>query len=366
MKEQSITFFPVGNGDTSLIRLDDGTTIIIDCHILDDGIYDVTSQLLEILDYKDEIPHTNVFVLTHPHDDHIHGFQNAFYVGDPTKYSKKDKEKSLIVIDELWFAPRIFIEDDDDITEDANAFKKEAERRVDLYRNNNEDRLLQGNRLRLIGATDNLESSLLDDICTIPGQTLSLNDNVRFFVFAPVKKDTDEDQIGLNNTSIVFQARFDVDGEKEAVRVFFGGDAESPIWQRIVKRNDDENLTWDLLEAPHHCSWSFFNDSGDDALEEIQHLLELKRGNAVVVASSKPIKNNDDNPPSYKAKQHYTRRVGADNFLCTGEKPTEEKPEPIYFIMSKGGLTKSKFSTSNRKATIAVISSATSTPRTYG
>ncbi len=53
-KELSITHFPVGNGDTSLIRLKDGTTIIIDCHICEDGPYDVTSHLLESLNYEDE------------------------------------------------------------------------------------------------------------------------------------------------------------------------------------------------------------------------------------------------------------------------------------------------------------------------
>jgi len=371
MKEQSITFFPVGNGDTNLIRLADGTTIIIDYHILDENPFDVKSHLLETLNRQDGVLHTDVFVLTHPHDDHIHGFTNTFYVGSPSGYSKKDKEKDLIIIDELWFAPRIFNDDDKDITDDAKTFKKEAERRIDLYRNGDKTRSLPGNRLRLIGATDNLDCDGLDDLLAIPGQILStINGDTKedfgFFIFGPVKKDSDNDNIEANNTSIVLQARFDVDGEEEVVRVFFGGDAESPVWQRIVSRNNDENLKWDLFLAPHHCSWTFFNENGDEPIEESLHLLAQKRGQAYIVVSSKPIKDNDDNPPSYKAKKQYLKVVGDDRFVCTGENLTEDNPEPIYFLLSKNGVTKSKYSESSRRATVAAISKAVSTPRTYG
>ena len=36
-KDHKITFFPVGNGDTTLINLKDGTTILIDCNITKDS-----------------------------------------------------------------------------------------------------------------------------------------------------------------------------------------------------------------------------------------------------------------------------------------------------------------------------------------
>lgn len=372
MKELSITFFPVANGDTSLIRLNDGTTIIMDCHICDNGGYDVASHLLDALDYRDETPYVDVFVLTHPHEDHALGLQTTFFMGDPSKYSKDDRKKGLIIIDELWFAPRIFNEKD--LCDDAKAFKKEAERRIDLYRSGSKTRSYAGNRLRVIGATDNTDCSDLEEITTIPGETINMingkeQDDFRFFVFAPIKRDIDSDDVKLNDTSIVMQARFDVDGEEEAVRVFFGGDAESPVWQRIVKRNRNSgNLPWDLLLCPHHCSWTFFNsgDGDGDPVDEVLHLLKQKREGAYVVASSKPIKDDDINPPSFKAKKEYVKAVGPSHFLCTGETPNEKEPQPIYFTMSKNGLTESKLLKANQKATISVISNATSTPRTYG
>jgi hypothetical protein len=33
MSEPTVTHYPVGNGDATLIRLDDGMTILIDCNI---------------------------------------------------------------------------------------------------------------------------------------------------------------------------------------------------------------------------------------------------------------------------------------------------------------------------------------------
>lgn len=372
MKELSITFFPVENGDTSLTRLSDGTTILIDCHVCDNASYDVPTHLLDTLEYVDGVPHADVFVLTHPHEDHALGLQKTFYLGDPDKYSSEDKKKGLIVIDEVWFAPRIFNDDDKDLCDDARAFKKEAERRMELYRSGSKTRTNLGNRLRLIGATDNQDCDGLEEITTIPGETLNLIngklfDDFRYFVFAPVKKDSDDDEIGPNNTSIILQARFDVDGEEDAVRAFFGGDAECPVWERIVDRNDDEDLAYDLFLAPHHCSWTFFNaNGGDEPSEKVLHLLDQKRQGAYIIASSKPIKDDDDNPPSYRAKELYVDVVGEDRFLCTGEHPNEKNPEPIYFTLSKNGLTKSRFSRSNNKATVTVLSNATSSPRTYG
>jgi len=56
MSDPSITYFPVGNGDTTLVRLSDETSIIIDCNITkdsededDEKRYDVHSHLLKML-----------------------------------------------------------------------------------------------------------------------------------------------------------------------------------------------------------------------------------------------------------------------------------------------------------------------------
>lgn len=48
MNDNSVTFYPVRNGDTTLIELTDGATILIDCRCLgeDNRVYDVHGDLL--------------------------------------------------------------------------------------------------------------------------------------------------------------------------------------------------------------------------------------------------------------------------------------------------------------------------------
>src|SRR2546423_11188825 len=137
MGDASITYFPVSNGDTSLIKLKDKTTVIIDCNIRSDSrddeeksCYDVHTHLLEELERDDQDrPFTDVFVLTHPDQDHCRGFEASFHTGDPSTYKKKEGEPEKIIMGEIYFSRRIFSNYEEKPCDDAKAFKKEVERR---------------------------------------------------------------------------------------------------------------------------------------------------------------------------------------------------------------------------------------------
>ena len=112
--EHIIKFYPVGNADCTLIKLDNGKTIIIDCQILADltdghgkqVMFDTKADLLKELK-KDVLGHpfVDLFISTHPHDDHCTGFSGNFYHGDVADYDE-DKNKDEIIIEELWITPR--------------------------------------------------------------------------------------------------------------------------------------------------------------------------------------------------------------------------------------------------------------------
>jgi hypothetical protein len=383
MSDPSITYFPVGNGDTSKIRLSDGTTVLIDCNITSDSRdgsvktrYDVHAHLLRELRKDGKgIPHADAFILTHPDNDHCCGFKDTFYTGDPAKYGDSHKKQGLILIDELWFSPRIFAPHEE-LGDSAKAFLKEAKRRRELYRANKPERKNAGNRLRIIGSTDSEDNQGLDDIVTVPGNTISLiNGEVKkdfsFFVHGPFKEDVDSEDDDRNKTSVVLQARFDVDGEKHAALAFFGGDADHLIWENILKRSKDEDLRWDLFLAPHHCSWSFFNETpyedNKTPKKSSLDILAKKREGAIVVASCKPVRKDDDNPPSYAAAQQYKRAVGDGNFYVTSEHPDEEEPKPLVFEMSKNGPVKGEISkTASSLSSSAARDYVAGTPQTYG
>ncbi|MCY3866697.1 MAG: hypothetical protein OXG68_14765 [Chloroflexi bacterium] len=273
MTDASVTFYPVGNGDTTLIRLTDGWAIMIDCNIRacddDEKCYPVHEKLLDDIDRDAHTrPYINAFILTHPDQDHCRGFQSVFYTGPPSEYPEEDKKNELILINELWFPPRVFADHEDELCDDAKAFLTEAERRMELYRNGDDGRNDLGNRLRIIGLTDSEDIEGLDGIVSNPGDVVDEIDGKRkddfsFFVHAPFKADTDSEDGERNNASVVLQARFDVDDEVSVCLAIFGGDADYRVWSHILNKSDDDSLSWDLLQAPHHCSWTFFNDHGE-------------------------------------------------------------------------------------------------------
>lgn len=383
MSDAYITYFPVGNGDTSLIRLTDGSSIIIDCNITEDSRnssdktrYDVHAHLLKVLPKdKDKSPYANAFILTHPDQDHCRGFTETFYVGDPSKYSDQHMKDGLIIINELWFTPRIFSPHEGKLCDEANAFRKEAKRRMKLYKEGKAERSHPGNRLRIIGYSDLLEIEGLNSIITVPGNTVNLIDGSKkedfsFFVHAPFKKDTDSKWGERNDTSLVLQARFDVDNERHAALAIFGGDARLEIWESILELSDEATLKWDLFMAPHHCSWSFFSEEdykdNQTPSEKALELLRKKREGAIIIGSCKPIKDDDDNPPHYAAAKEYKKVVGAKKFYVTMEHPDEKQPLPLIFRMTKNGPVKDESSEASEVVSSAAIHPSVGTPKTYG
>lgn len=68
-----VTFVDVGQGDAALVRLPEGAVILIDGGGSRTGTFDVGERvLLPFLRYR-RIPHIDLLVLTHPHDDHLAG-----------------------------------------------------------------------------------------------------------------------------------------------------------------------------------------------------------------------------------------------------------------------------------------------------
>ncbi len=101
------------NGDTALIQATDGaytTNIIVDCNIRneslgsqDPAMYDVKAHLLRSLNRRmingiSNVPYADVFILTHGDIDHVRGFEQHFYQGDPRLYSQRNKDAGEIII----------------------------------------------------------------------------------------------------------------------------------------------------------------------------------------------------------------------------------------------------------------------------
>lgn len=380
-KNPVVTFFPVGNGDTTLIEFHDDlqSCILVDVNIennaengSDAEQYDVRSDLLHRLP-RDTLgrPYIDLFILTHADQDHVSGFSELFHLGDPEDYPKPAKgEKPKILVREIWCSSRFrnIASESNSLTEDAKAFNTEARRRENLlldgdFRSENE-----GNLLRIIGDAgvdrdgfpSNKESHVGDVIDTFGGHFRS---SFIALVIGPVAKqenESEEDYYGTKNrTGIILQFSFTRKTSSSLPdysstynnQLLLGDDNEVATW-RIVAGQPAlkpcaEALDYDILLAPHHGSWHVFSDDSATECEDpepdsdaVVNLSHAKNKGSFIVFSCKSDKDEDDQSKlkgRELSREVYRQFVQSENLLCTGDSKTSGRPVPMSFELTPSG-----------------------------
>ena len=386
----SITFFPVGNGDMTLITFDNDQKLLVDLHVRkaaddeDDDTPDVMTDLRARLT-RDEKGRMFVdgFLLSHPDKDHITGLEAHFHLGPPEDWNKDDDK---ILIREMWSSPVVFRRSSKNHTlcPDAKAWAKEARRRVALFRENGTI-ASEGNRIQIMGED---EDGKTDDILGIVVKTnetvTTLNENgssaFEGRLLAPLPQGEDEDTeelLAKNRSSVIIRFSIRGGGILDKCRFLSGGDAEVAIWERLWDDLGDENADWldyDILQAPHHCSWhSLSYDSwsqmGEDAevCEAARNALGQIRKGAIVVASSKTIDADDSDPPCDRAKREYISIVDgkSDRFICVADVWDDEE-RALEYEITGNGITKTVKSAAKAAAAAMGIGATASQARAHG
>lgn len=348
--------FKVDNGDMALVELETGRKILVDINIrgaADDeqaDTPDVATQLKEILSRDDEGRRfVDAFLLTHPDKDHISGLSSHFHLGPLSEW---DEDDDKIVIREMWSSPMIFRRQSKDhkLCEDAQAWGTEARRRVQLFRN--DGYLGDGDRIIVLGEDVDGKTDDLQGILVKQGERFAAIDGIEDDIFdalllapRPPADDEEEEVLTKNNSSVILQMRLGAGGTDDAAFYIFGGDAEVAIWERLwaAHKNTPENLTYDVLIAPHHCSWHSLSwDSWSKLGEKVEvsqdarSALSQTRGGALILASSCPIKDDDNDPPCIRAKREYEEIAEAakGEFRCVGEIASDG---PMVIEVTKNG-----------------------------
>lgn len=365
----TITFFPVGNGDMTLVRLADSgsTTVLIDVNIRaaadnpDDDTRDVAADLRERLPRDAQgRPYVDAFLLSHPDKDHCTGLEAHFHLGPLADYAddKKPDAQKRIVIRELWSSPIVFRRacKTHPLCSDAKAFNTEAKRRVQRYR---DGKVGEGDRILILGEDENGKTDDLTAILVRVGerfQTINGRFNAYFDaqLLAPrlPENDDEDDLLSKNHSSTILNMRLASSlAYSDSCRFLTAGDAEVAIWERLWNRykGTPDVLAYDLLQAPHHCSWHTLSyDSWSKLKEKAQVAADARsalaqaRTGALIVASCKPIKDDDADPPCIRAKREYKAIIDdvGGLFFCTGETPNSWAPEPLDFEVTAGGPRK--------------------------
>ena len=301
------------------------------------------------------------------------GFEDNFHLGKISDYDNKSKK---ILIKELWSSHNFWKPESPSysLCDDAKAFNREMKRRVDLF---DETKEIQGDYDRAIivgtdpeGRTEGKEAIniRIGDIF-VKINNVDVSKYLYGVVLGPIEQQDDEsekDYLDKNRQSIVMQLALKA-GDNTTF-VLYGADAEYQVWSTLEKEFGAKGyLDYDILYVPHHCSWhSISADSqseSDDPQPDTGALAALSHTNdgACMVSQSKAIKDDDNDPPSFAAKQIYLKIVSEKRFYCTNEYPSESNPEPLEFNITDSGyqLThtspKSHISASNVKTSQTVF-----------
>ena len=346
-----MTFYPLGNADTTKIDLANGRTLLFD--------YANTRDPDDHNDLRIDLPAQlrcelakagrktfDVVAFTHLDDDHVTGAPHFFFLEHAAKYQGGDR----IGIEELWVPAAAIIETG--LSGDKRVIQREARHR-----------LLEGKGIRVFSRPILLKKWLhqhgltvadREHLITDAGQLIPgfkrAGDGLEFFVHSPFAMRADDgEMVDRNRDALVVQATFVVAGAE--TKVILASDIDHEVIGDIVtvtRRNGNSpRLEWHLFKLPHHCSYlSLGPEKGKRRTEptpRVKWLYENQgqhRGRAV--STSKPIPSVDtEQPPHRQAANYYRGMVATKNgeFLVTMEHPTERAPKPLVVEIAERGAT---------------------------
>jgi hypothetical protein len=356
-----VIFYPVGNGDTSQIVLENGKRILFDFRHkkkTEEG----EGPEINLKDrLKDELKTAgktsfDVVAFTHCDKDHIENSVEFFELEHAEKY----KGNGRIKIDTLWVPAAVILETapNCDQSEEYVIWRQEARHRLKAGKGirvfSKPKRLKDW--LEKNGLTVESRKHLITDAGQVVPDFNLDDDGVEFFCHSPYIKHVDENDEFRNEASLIFNIRFrSGSSEYDYLAV---GDSSWSVLEDIVYttkfHGNDDRLAWDLYNIPHHCSYLALSDfKGEHETVPkilIEELLLKGKDGAYLVSSSCPILDTKEGreqaqPPHIQAKKCYEKyldKVDGAKFLVTMSEPNATKPEPIIFKIEANGISLDK------------------------
>lgn len=218
----TVKFYPVGNGDSSLITLQNGKHILMDYRQHNLATDSSKPQFDIATDIKKTFEEANkdcleVLAFTHADKDHIEGSTEFFHLEHANKYQGEGRIK----IEQLWVPAAMLLEsvDRDNLSSEFAIWRSEARYRL---KNKNGIRVFsQPDELVKLIESWQMNINELSDFIVDAGtvvDTFSLErDNVEFFVHSPFMAHCEESGKDVkkvrNQASLIFNIRFNEGGE---------------------------------------------------------------------------------------------------------------------------------------------------------
>ena len=344
----SITFYPVGNADTTLIELDSGKKFLIDfahsksSEECGDKKVNLDCELRRKLDPRN--PCLDVVAFTHADEDHTRGAADFFELEHVDKYRGNGRVK----IKELWVPAAMIVEGG--LHGDDRAIRQEARHR-----------LKQRHGVKVFSSPVLLDKWLeengipkqeVEHLLADAGNAVSVGGELEAFVHSPFAFRNGGSLQPRNDSSLVLHLTFGIGNDKTTVMM--GADITHDVLEAIIKitklHGRYDRLKWDIFRVSHHCSYkSLSSEKGYTCTEpssSVDWLFGQGNSRCYIVSSSDPIPHDDssDQPPHRQAAKYYEAKAQSKGgqFLVTMEHPSKHSPEPIVFEIGMYGVTLKK------------------------
>ncbi len=364
----TVTFYPLGNADSLLIKADSGKLLLFDYGNvgdptnMDDRRIDLKKAVREDIGWPSK-KEVDVVAFTHGDNDHVQGASEMFWLQHAGRYQDDQRLK----IRDLWVPAAMIVEEG--VEGDNRVLRQEAR-----YR------LLKGSGVRVFSRPEMLKGWLAEHGLTlqsrehlitdagrlVPGWNLQ-TEGMEFFVHSPFAHRHNEGITDRNQNCLVMQGVFLHAGRLS--RMLITADSEVDDWNLIVditraharidpSRND--RLKWDILKCPHHCSYGAMSKEKGITVtqptDQFRWLLEQGSKKSVIVSSSWPIPKTDETqPPHFQTYNRYKQTaddLDAD-LRVTMEHPTTQSPGRIVINIDGNGVMLKKESVA---AAVSIIS----------
>lgn len=322
-----LIFYPIGNGETCLIKLNNGRLIAFDYADLanpedeDDRRMPLRENFKQDIGWNGHFTkrrNIDVLAITHGDLDHVKAIPDHFWMRHAKKYQGEDRVK----FDEMWVPAALITEEGSE--DDTRIVRQEARHRFLAKQGilvfSRPEALKDWLQTQPDGVDKNIDNyrHLCCDAGTLVPSFSKAQDEVEFFIHSPFARRTADGLLDRNADCIVVQATF-VEGGRET-KVLLTGDITSDELDQIVRvtkiHKNDSRLEWDVYDVPHHCSYlSLSNDKGTKKTvptENVQWLLDQGNQRGIMICCSKEIPSEStDQPPHVEAYRTYKENCDA-------------------------------------------------------
>jgi hypothetical protein len=246
VSDPSVTFFQVGNGNFTLIRVRDANIIVdINGTKEEKGAEGKTplEMLRPFLPEEDGTLYLDVLCITHGDHDHCGGFAEF----------KEEMDAGRLVVGEVWHSnyDRTQVTEESELPEDYLALRAEILRR-------------RGIENPGYGDVEVPLTAWQDE--TAAFSAVERPDGFSIKVLSPYYKDKGDEDWEVNDVSLVLNI------EVLGLNILFPGDSSAKTWQERVipytlrKEGMEDWADAEILVAAHHGSYSFFGENREEVL----------------------------------------------------------------------------------------------------